>query len=497
MWIFEIKDDGTFKSRLVGRGDMMKVGVHYDDGDTYCGNVNPSSIRLVLKIAAMYGLLMIGGDIDGAYLITRTKQPIAIHTPQGWYCPPGMVYMVHGNLYGLSTAGNTFSISFDECVAEAGFISSPWDPKCFWKWHHDDGVPTLLMAHSDDFRCFYSESHKDEYDKLNTILISRGYKIKITTDKPFVGIEITRDEHGNYYMSQSFFKKQIINLAGLGNVTTPAQLPHVCNQPPLTQLDGLSYVQSALSAQEVADVKAFPYRTLVGSLQYVQVHTGIPTMYSVNVLSRYCNDHGPRHITALKQVILYLIGTVDDRIIFRRLPMSATVPKAIPELQLSVYVDAELGGQDERHSQECHIVLLGGDVIAFASHRQSTISTGTMESEIKAACNVSKTEICSTRKLLDAMGIIQEPTKIYEDNSAVVTVSKQAHLAKGMRHLGLWLTWIQELVKDKIVELIKVKTTENLADIGTKYLDKQTFQSLERRLMDKELTKLKFPKFFK
>jgi hypothetical protein len=88
MWIFEIKDDGTLKSRLVGRGDMMKAGVHYQDGETYCGNVSASSIKIVLKIAAMLNMEMIGGDIEGAYLITRTKTPIAVHTPEGYYCPP-------------------------------------------------------------------------------------------------------------------------------------------------------------------------------------------------------------------------------------------------------------------------------------------------------------------------------------------------------------------------------------------------------------------------
>ena len=33
--------------------------------------------------------------------------------------------------------------------------------------------------------------------------MKRGYKVKITTDKPFVGLEITRDESGHYYMSRS------------------------------------------------------------------------------------------------------------------------------------------------------------------------------------------------------------------------------------------------------------------------------------------------------
>ena len=59
-----------------------KAGRYYDPSDTYCGNVSAPSIKIALKIAAMYGLKMVGGDIDGAYLITRTKTSIAIHTPE-------------------------------------------------------------------------------------------------------------------------------------------------------------------------------------------------------------------------------------------------------------------------------------------------------------------------------------------------------------------------------------------------------------------------------
>ena len=58
-------------------------------GDTYCGNVGAPSIKIALKIAAMYGLKMGSGDIDVTYLITRTKTSIAIHTPEEWYCPSG------------------------------------------------------------------------------------------------------------------------------------------------------------------------------------------------------------------------------------------------------------------------------------------------------------------------------------------------------------------------------------------------------------------------
>ena len=168
----------------------------------------------------MYGLNIIGVDVDGAYLITHTKTPIAIHTPEGWYCSPGYVYMVYGNLYGLATAGNTFSKSFDECIDECSFDSTPSDSKIFWKWH-EDGQITILIAHSDDFRMFFDIKHQEEYDGFCAALVKRGYKIMVTTDKPFVGLEISQDEDGHYYMSQKLFKKQVIKLAVKSRSTLP------------------------------------------------------------------------------------------------------------------------------------------------------------------------------------------------------------------------------------------------------------------------------------
>ena len=54
MWIFEVKDDGTFKNRFVGRGDLMREGVHYEASETFCGNVKP--IKIALKVAANHVL---------------------------------------------------------------------------------------------------------------------------------------------------------------------------------------------------------------------------------------------------------------------------------------------------------------------------------------------------------------------------------------------------------------------------------------------------------
>jgi hypothetical protein len=152
MWLFSIKTDGKYKARLVGRGDLMKPWIDFDPYALYCGNVSACSIKIALTIAAKYKLTMRGGDLEGAYLVTRANKdfPVHIRTPEGYHVEEGDCIQAVGNLYGFPPAGQNFSIEFDKCVKECGYTNTPWDLKFFFKWVKTK--PILLIAHSDDFR---------------------------------------------------------------------------------------------------------------------------------------------------------------------------------------------------------------------------------------------------------------------------------------------------------------------------------------------------------
>ena len=59
--------------------------VDFDPDAVYCGTVSSGSIEMAVSIAASYGLIMKGGDLIGAYLITQANEnyPVHIRTPQG------------------------------------------------------------------------------------------------------------------------------------------------------------------------------------------------------------------------------------------------------------------------------------------------------------------------------------------------------------------------------------------------------------------------------
>ena len=480
MWLFTIKNDGTYKARLVGRGDLMIAGVDFDPDAVYCGNVSSTDIKKALCIAAKYKLTMRGGDLEGAYLVTRANKdfPVHIKTPQGYedQVPKGMCIQAIGNLYGFPPAGQNFSIEFDKVIFECGYLNTPWDLKFFYKWIK--GKPLLIIAHSDDFRWFGPANLLSEWELLCATFNAHKYKVTDCTDKEFVGIKITCDAKFNYYADQSRMIEEItkeMHLTGAKGET----LPYPIDGPSLSKADNATEDQKA-------ECSKYPYRRVVGQLMYGMVHTMVCIMYALNVLSRYCNNPGPRHILFLKHLLKYVKHARYDRLKFHTYEGPTDIASMTAQLQLRFQCDADLGGNlDNQHSQTSYLGYLGGDLICWCSTDQGSVSTSTAESEIKAVNHVLKTEVISSRGILNRMGWTQAPTVIEEDNSACVAASKVTHLTRNLKHLDLAESYFKEKVHDLTCVLEKVESRYNNSDLGTKRIPLPLFTSLTSQLVDR------------
>jgi Reverse transcriptase (RNA-dependent DNA polymerase) len=482
MWLFSIKTDGTHKARLVGRGDLMKAYIDFDPDAVYCGNVSSCSIKMCIAIAAKYKLEMRGGDLEGAYLVTRANKdyPVYIRTPQGYTIPNGMCMQAVGNLYGFPPAGQNFSIEFDKCVKECGFKNTAWDLKFFYKWV--DGRPILLIAHSDDFRVFCDKRDMSEWDNLVKNFNTHKYKVTDASDKEFVGIRITRDEEYNYFMDQTRMINDILKEL---NVTGAKgeKLPYPVSLPNLSKQDNATDSERE-SCQE------YPYRRVVGQLMYGMVHTMVTIMYALNVLSRYSNNPGPRHIEFIKHLVRFVKHSKEDRLIFRTSDGPYDIDSMTKVLQLRFQCDADLAGnKDNMHSQTSFLGYLGGALICWCSTDQGSVATSTAESEIKAVNHALKAEIIANRGILTTMGWKQETTIIEEDNKACVDASKILQMTRGLRHLDISESWFKEKVADGTCEIIKIDSAQNNSDIGTKRVPQKTFDYLTNSILDRNNSK--------
>ena len=69
------------------------------------------------------------------------------------------------------------------------------------------------------------------------------------------------------------------------NIKSRLTFPYVKEDKPLVVEDGLSFVRDQLTTEEIQEVEKFPYRSIVGSLQYMHVHIGVTKVYPISVFS--------------------------------------------------------------------------------------------------------------------------------------------------------------------------------------------------------------------
>jgi hypothetical protein len=285
-------------------------------------------------------------------------------------------------------------------------------------------------------------------------------------------------------MDQTRMIKEIVreaNITGAKDEHLP--YPTQEQEPPLSKEDNAR-------DDEKAECLKYPYRRVVGQLMYGMVHSMVCIMYALNILSRYSNNPGPRHIKFLKHLLKYVKYSQDDRLMFATHSGPTDKETMTQALQLRFQCDADLGGNpDNKHSQTSFLGYLGGSLICWCSTDQGSISTSTAESEIKAVNHTLKAEVIANRGILNSMGWTQDPTIIEEDNAACVFASNALHMTRGLRHLDLTESWIKEKVADKTCILLKVESKNNNSDIGTKRVPLSLFNTLTYQLVDRSLRK--------
>ena len=112
--------------------------------------------------------------------------------------------------------------------------------------------------------------------------------------------------------------------------------------------------------------------------------------------------------------------------------------------------------------------MIGNHMVRSWSSTQRVIALSSGEAEYYGMVR-GGAEGLGTRSILEDMGIYMK-IKLSEDSTAAKGIADRTGLGK-VRHIEVNQLWIQEKVRNKDIELAKVKGTENLADALTKHID--------------------------
>lgn len=468
-WAHKLKTDADGKisrarSRLCVQGFTQVKDVDYDADGTKAPTLDLHSVTLLVALYVQYNMCGTTLDVDKAFQIPEVKEDLYIEWPQGTKPVPGKCLKLRNSLYGLKQAAHDWHQVIHALLAELGFQSIPNMP-CLYYTRVGDEL-TVIGLYVDDIKII---SQSTAYLKELTAVIGARLPVKCNDQDLFLGIRIRSDDKtGKTYLDQT---KQIDDLLQSYKMAD-------CN-PVATPVEPNSKLSKTTDKDDVAD---FPYNELLGSLLWIARATRPDILYAVGQCSKHIIRPNQSHVTALKRILRYLKGTKD---------LKLTYCKG-DKIELEAYSDSDFAGEPEENENPMKsttgvvVNMKGTGYIYGCSSLQTVIAKSTAEAEYIALSACGAIVDC-LRQALRLMGVLAEgPTVIHGDNQAAIVNVKSPLCGAKSRHIKIHFHYVKQLVKDGDIQVVHTSTQNNVADIMTKALPRETFQIHRKTLLHLE-----------
>ena len=81
-----------------------------------------------------------------------------------------------------------------------------------------------------------------------------------------------------------------------------------------------------------------------------------------------------------------------------------------------------------------------------------------------------------TNLLVESFNLdLDKPIKMYEDNSGAVAIAKYGNFTKNSKHVEVQYHYVNENCENGVIDVIKIDSKNNLADLLTKSQGKASF----------------------
>ena len=213
--------------------------------------------------------------------------------------------------------------------------------------------------------------------------------------------------------------------------------------------------------------------------------------HTVRVLSSFMGSPTKKALVWLKHLCLYLKNSEDYGLFYPESEAGTTLPdhwcfphglqnrQKRADYVVEVFSDSNWGGCTvTRKSTSSAVICVGGCVVHSHSRGQTSVALSSCEAELLASRSALSEGLQLTQILKFLLDDKQEKstkiveTVVYTDSSS----SRALMMRKGqgrLKHLSIRHLWMQGLVKLGMVEIIKIDTKNNPADLNTKALSVQ------------------------
>lgn len=210
-----------------------------------------------------------------------------------------------------------------------------------------------------------------------------------------------------------------------------------------------------------------PYRELIGCLTYAHCTTRPDICAATGYFARFQSRFDGQHYNHAKRILNYIKATIDLKLVFKR-QENAQV--------LIGYSDSDWAGdKNDSKSTSGYVFKFFGNVVSWASRKQSTVAKSSTEAEYIALSDaISEGEWI--KKLLHEMKIkCNQPIPIYVDNTSCIRIAMEPREYKRVKHMDVKYMFVRDHVEKDEYDIIQVSTNDQTADIMTKGLGKTLF----------------------
>ncbi|GJY43873.1 putative ribonuclease H-like domain-containing protein [Tanacetum coccineum] len=360
-------------------------------------------------------------DLKSAFLYGKIDEEVYVSQPPGFLDPkyPQKVYKVVKALYGLHQALKAWYATLSTFLLKNGYRRGNIDKTLFIK--------------------------KDKHD---IILMSSMGELTF-----FLGLQVKQKAEG-IFISQDKYVAEILKKFDFVNVKT-ASTP-IETQKPLVK------------DEEASDVDAHLYRSMIGSLMYLTASRP-DIMFAVCACSRFQVTPKTSHLSAVKRIFRYLKGKPKLGLWYPR----------VSSFDLEAYSDSDYAGANlDRKSTTGGCQFLGRRLISWQCKKQTIVATSTTEAEYVAAASCCGQVLWIQNQMLD-YGFNFMNTKIYIDNESTICIVKNPVYHSKTKHIAIRHHFIRDAYEKKLIQVLKIHTDDNVADLLTKAFDVSSVQCAE------------------
>ncbi|GJV16172.1 putative ribonuclease H-like domain-containing protein [Tanacetum coccineum] len=451
-WVYRNKKDERGivirnKARLVAQGHTQEEGIDYDE--VFAPVARIEAIRIFLAYASYMGFMVYQMDVKSALPYGQIERSIVCQ-PLGFEDPdhPDKVYKVVKALYGLHQAPRAWYDTLATYLLSNGFQRGQIDQTLFIKRHK--GHILLVQIYVDDI--IFGSTKKELCDEFEKLMKDKFQMSSMGELTFFLGLQVQQKQNG-IFISQDKYVHEILkkfNYSDVKSASTPTDL-----EKPLVQ-DG-----------DAADVDEHLYRSMIGSLMYLTASRP-DIMFAVCACARFQVSPKTSHLLAVKRIFRYLKGKPS---------LGLWYSKDSP-LELVAYTDSDYAGAtQDRKSTTGGCQFLGNRLISWQCKKQTVVATSTTEAEYVAAASCCGQVLWIQNQLLD-YGYNFMDTVIYIDNTSTICIIENPVQHSKTKHIEIRHHFIRDCNAKKLIQMAKIDTQHNVADLLTKGFDAGRFQYL-------------------